>query len=459
MMDSSDALDPVLPAPVPPRGRMSLWKFLNALRDSTLKTFSQEAYEHDIVANKILGRHVFLVNEPAAIKRVLLDNVANYEKTEITRRILEPGLGKGLITLEGDTWKAHRRTMSPAFDLRSVASYTPIMTAAAEELVAEWRTLDPNIGVDVSDSMMEVTLKIISRTMFSSDSDDIMSIMGHAAGRYQATVRPNILDLLRVPLWLAGLGRNKAAHRAFAEFDTVIDRLIESRVRDAQGAPKDLLARLIAARDEHTGVGMSAQEVRDHIVTMFMAGHETTAMAMTWAWYLLSQHPAQEAKLHAELQTVLGGRPPTHEDLGKLTYSRMVIEESMRIYPTVPAMEREALADDTLAGRPVPKGSTVMIVPWVLHRHQKLWKNPGRFDPERFSSEQSAGRPRFSYLPFGGGKRICIGAAFAIAEATILLATLAQHFQPRLVPGHRVDPQGLITLRARHGMKMLLSPR
>jgi cytochrome P450 len=458
-MDSSDALDPVLPAPVPPRGRMSVWQFLNALRDSTLKTFSQEAYEHDIVENKILGRHTFLVNEPAAIKRVLLDNVANYEKSEITRRILEPGLGKGLITLEGDTWKAHRRTMSPAFDLRSVASYTPIMTAAAEELAAEWSALDPNTGVDVSDSMMEVTLKIISRTMFSSDSDDIMSIMGHAAGRYQATVRPNILDLLSVPLWLAGLGRNKAAHRAFAEFDTVIDRLIESRVRDAQGAPKDLLARLIAARDEQTGVGMSAKEVRDHIVTMFMAGHETTAMAMTWAWYLLSQHPAQEAKLHAELQTVLGGRPPTHDDLGRLTYSRMVIEESMRIYPTVPAMEREALADDTLAGRPVPKGSTVMIVPWVLHRHQKLWKNPGRFDPERFSSEQSAARPRFSYLPFGGGRRICIGAAFAIAEATILLAALAQHFQPRLVLGHRVDPQGLITLRARHGMNMLLSRR
>ena len=458
-MDSSDALDPVLPAPVPPRGRMSVWRFLNALRDSTLKTFTQEAYEQDIVANKILGRHVFLVNEPAAIKRVLLDNVANYEKTEITRRILEPGLGKGLITLEGDTWKAHRRTMSPAFDLRSVASYTPIMTAAAEELAAEWSALDPNTGVDVSDSMMEVTLKIISRTMFSSDSDDIMSIMGHAAGRYQATVRPNILDLLSVPLWLAGLGRNKAAHRAFAEFDTVIDRLIESRVRDAQGAPKDLLARLIAARDEQTGVGMSAKEVRDHIVTMFMAGHETTAMAMTWAWYLLSQHPAQEAKLHAELRTVLGGRPPTHDDLGKLTYSRMVIEESMRIYPTVPVLEREALADDTLAGRAVPKGSTVMIVPWVLHRHQKLWKNPGRFDPERFSSDQSAARPRFSYLPFGGGKRICIGAAFAIAEATILLATLAQHFQPRLVPGHRVDPQGLITLRARNGMNMLLSRR
>jgi cytochrome P450 len=173
----------------------------------------------------------------------------------------------------------------------------------------------------------------------------------------------------------------------------------------------------------------------------------------------LSQHPAEEAKLHAELDAVLGGRAPTHDDLAKLTYSRMVIEEAMRIYPAVPAIEREALSDDTVAGQHIPKGSTILIVPWVLHRHLKLWKDPGRFDPERFSAEQSAARPRFAYLPFGGGKRICIGAAFALAEATILLATLAQHYRLNLVPGHPVDPQALITLRPRHGMKMFLTPR
>jgi cytochrome P450 len=219
------------------------------------------------------------------------------------------------------------------------------------------------------------------------------------------------------------------------------------------------LARLIAARDEQTGGGMSAQEVRDHVITIFMAGHETTAMAMTWTLYLLSQHPAEEAKLHAELEAVLGGRLPTSEDVSKLTYTRMVVEESMRIYPPVPSMEREALAEDTLGGRRVPKGSTVMISPWVLHRHKKLWENPGRFDPERFSAEKSAGRARFSYLPFGGGQRLCIGAAFATTEAMVLLATVAQRFQLRLKPGHKVEPQGLITLRARHGMQMLLTPR
>jgi cytochrome P450 len=199
--------------------------------------------------------------------------------------------------------------------------------------------------------------------------------------------------------------------------------------------------------------------VRDHVITIFLAGHETTAMALTWTWFLLSQHPHVEAKLHAEIATVLGGRAPTHEDLGKLVYARMVIDESMRIYPPVHTIARQAIGEDILVGQRIPKGSTVMIAPWLLHRHVKLWDNPSVFDPERFSAERSSGRARFSYLPFGGGKRICIGAAFSLAEGTILLATLAQRFRLRLAPGHRVEPQGLITLRARYGMKMLLQPR
>jgi cytochrome P450 len=349
--------------------------------------------------------------------------------------------------------------MAPAFDHRSVASYTPVMTGAAEELMAEWGKVPAGTSIDVSTAMMEVTLNIISRTMFSSDSDDIVTIMGRSAGRYQVEMRPNILDMLGWPKWLAGLPRFGVAKRTLGEFDRVIDRLIEERARDPGSGPKDLLARLIAARDEQTGGGMSAQEVRDQVITIFLAGHETTAMAMTWTWFLLSQHPAEEAKLHAELDAVLGGRVPNHEDLSKLTYTRMVVEESMRIYPPVHTMARQAMADDTLVGRRIPKGSTVMIVPWLLHRHVKLWENPGRFDPERFSQERSSTRARFSYLPFGGGKRICIGAAFALAEATILLATLAQRFSLRVVPGHPVEPQGLITLRARHGMKMFLTPR
>jgi cytochrome P450 len=450
---------PVLPAPVPRPRRLSFLEFVRALRESAIDSFAQDAYELDIIERKIFGRRLYVVNDLAAIKHVLIDNAANYQKTEITRRVLEPGLGKGLITSEGETWRQHRRAMSPAFDHRSIAAYTPTMAAAAEELVAEWGKVPAGTDVDVQTAMMAVTLNIISRTMFSSDSDDIVTIMGRSAGRYQAEMRPNIMDMMGWPKWLAGLPRNGVAQRTLGEFDLVIDRLIDERTRDPGNYPKDLLARLIAARDEQTGGGMSAQEVRDHVITIFLAGHETTAMAMTWTWFLLSQHPLEESKLHAELDSVLGGREPTHEDLSKLTYTRMVVEESMRIYPPVHTIGRQAIGADMVAGRRIAKGSTSLIAPWVLHRHVKLWDNPGRFDPERFSPKASAARARFSYLPFGGGKRICIGAAFALAEATILLATLAQRYSLRVVPGHPVEPQGLITLRARYGMKMLLTPR
>jgi cytochrome P450 len=450
---------PVLPAPVPRQRRLSFFQFVRALRESAIDSFAQEAYERDILQRKMFGRNLFVVNDPVAIKHVLIDNAANYQKTEITRRILEPGLGKGLITSEGETWRTHRRTMSPSFDIRSIAAYTPVMTTAAAELLARWDSVPAGTAIDVQTAMMEVTLDIISRTMFSNDSDDIVTIMARSAGRYQMEMRPNIMDMLGWPKWLASLPRRNVASRTLGEFDRVIDRLIEERSRDPGSYPKDLLARLVAARDEQTGVGMSAQEVRDHVITIFLAGHETTAMALTWTWFLLSQHPAVESKLHAEIDSVLGGRAPTHEDLSKLTYTRMVIDESMRIYPPVHTIARQAIGEDTLVGQRIPKGSAVMIAPWLLHRHVKLWENPSVFDPERFSAERSAGRARFSYLPFGGGKRICIGAAFSLAEASILLATLAQRYKLRLAPGHRVEPQGLITLRARYGMKMLLTSR
>jgi len=450
---------PVLAAPVPRQGKLPFFEFIRILRDNQIATYGQEAYELDLIERKMFGRYRYIVNDPAAVKHVMLDNVANYEKTEITRRILEPGLGKGLLTSEGETWKAHRRTMTPAFDQRSVASYVPVMTAEAEKLNSQWSRSNADQDIDVASAMTEVTLQIISRTMFSSDSDDMVSVLERSAGQFQAQMRPNFMDFVGLPAWLAGLGRLNVAKRTLGEFDALIDRLIRERTRNIDNAPTDLLSRLIAARDEQTGIGMTAQEVRDHVITIFMAGHETTAMTMIWTWYLLSQHPRVEDKLHDELDRVLAGRTPTHDDVPKLTYTRMIIEESMRMYPPAHTLARVALADDILCGRKIPKGSTVMIVPWLLHRHKKLWQNPERFSPERFGSDQSAHRVRFSYLPFGGGKRICIGAAFALTEATVLLATIANRCRLSLAPGHRVEPQALITLRARHGMKMRMSVR
>jgi cytochrome P450 len=271
-------------------------------------------------------------------------------------------------------------------------------------------------------------------------------------------MRPTLFDILSLPDVLARRQRRRQARRYLGEFDRAVDRLLAAR-GSGDGQPKDLLGRLIAARDEETGGGMTADEVRDQVVTIFMAGHETTAVALTWTWYLISQHPAVEAKLHDELDSVLGGRQPRYDDLANLPYTRMVIEESMRLYPPAHTMARQAIAADEVLGRRVPAGATVLVVPWMLHRKASIWERPDRFEPERFSPERAALRPRFAYIPFGAGPRICIGAAFAMAEAMLMVSMIAQRYRLRLKPGHPVEPQGLITLRARHGMKMMLHRR
>jgi cytochrome P450 len=452
---TSAAPAPALAAPTPPQGPLPLRQFLRLLRDSSIATYRTDAYTADILERHLFWRRTFFVNEPGAIKHVLLDNAANYAKTEITRRLLEPGLGRGLLTSEGDTWRRHRRIMAPSFDHRSIVAYAPLMTEIAADLAGRWDTLPAGAEIDVAAAMMKATLHIISRTMFSSDSDEIVDVVESGVGRYQSAIRPGLVDLLELPKWLSRLTSWRRPERVFGEFDKVIDRLLAERGRSAEGQPKDLLARLLAARDEETGRGMTAEEIRNQVVTIFMAGHETTALALTWTWYLLSQHPAAEAKLHAELAAVLGGRVPRHEDLGKLRYTRMVLEESMRLYPPAHTLSRAAIGDDEVLGRRIPAGAQILVVPWLLHRNPKLWPQPGVFDPERFAPEHAGSRHRFAYIPFGAGPRICIGAAFAMAEAMLLLATIAQRYRLRLKPGFPVEPQGLITLRARHGMQMM----
>jgi cytochrome P450 len=450
---------PVLAMPRGPEGRMGLWQLLRAIRDNMLATHKPENFTADIVTSRILWRRTFIINEPGAIRHVLLDNAANYTKSEVSRRLLEPGLGRGLLTSEGETWRRHRRIMAPAFDPRSVAGYAPIMTGVTQALLAKWDALPAPREVDVAAAMMQVTLHIISRAMFSSDSDEIVDSVENGVNRYQTIVRPRLLDLLHFPEWLTHLLTPLHTAGIFDEFDRKVDRLLTERGRAPDAEPKDLLARLIAARDDETGAGMTAKEVRDQVVTIFMAGHETTSQALSWTWYLLSQHPAAEARLYDELTTVLGGRAPRYDDLANLRYTRMVIEESMRLYPPAHTISRQPIAADEVLGERIPPGAEVLIVPWLLHRKPSLWEDPDAFDPERFAPERVAARPRYAYIPFGAGQRICIGAAFAMAEAMLILATIAQRYRLRLKPGFPVEPQGLITLRPRHGLKMFLERR
>jgi cytochrome P450 len=455
------AAAPILVAPTPPRKRLSLLKFLRVNAEQGMPaTIEQAGYEQLIVEHKTPFGRNFLVSDPAGVKQILLDNVANYPKTEMERRAFAAAFGDGLLSSDGSIWRAHRRIMAPGFDPRSLQAYAPSMTEASIELVGDWdRSADHSV-VDIHQAMLHLALRIISRTMFSAGGDRMGELVARTTNDGFEALGFGLADLIPLVRDLRIRDRDRRMARIFSELDVSIHRLIEERVQSADAGPKDLLGRLIAARDTETGAALTRDEIRDQVVTIFIAGHETTAVAMAWIWYLLSQHPAEEAKLHAELARVLGGRAPGHADLAALPYTRMVVEESMRLYPPAPALStRAVLADDVICGTRVPRGSTVDVMPWVIHRHHGLWDRPLHFDPERFSPARSAGRPRFAYLPFGGGPRVCIGAALAMTETMLILASIAQHYRLRLAPDENLALKHLVTLRPRNGMRMIVERR
>jgi cytochrome P450 len=446
---------PALAMPTPLPIGAPLWQRVLAARESTIGLWNKDAFEAEIVRLPFGKRRLFVANAPDLVAHVLLENPDNYVKSPIARQLLEPSLGKGPLTAEGESWRRQRRIMAPAFTARKVADFAPAMVKHAERMLAEWDRIQTARAIDVAAEMSRLTLAIISEAMFSLVDDPEVATIGRAVAAYQPAVRPSFADLLGLPAWVPRPERWRAK-RIFAQADRVIRRLIDERRRQG-GGPDDLLSTMLAAEED--GTVATAQEVRDQVATIFTAGHETTANALAWTWYLLSLHPDVEAKLDRELAAILGDRQPTVDDMPNLVYTRMVIEESMRLYPPAHTMPRMALNDDRLRDTPVPAGSIVMVVPWLLHRHRRLWDRPDEFDPERFSPEVSAGRPRFAYVPFGAGPRICIGAAFAMTEAVLLTATIASRYRLRLADGADIEPVGLITLRPRHGMPMILERR
>ncbi len=458
-MAYADLAEPVLAGPTPPAKPPSFLKALSMAGDDQLAMFPQAAYEQPAFEFNTFGRFI-LINDPAAIKAVLLDRVENYPKHPQEQETLGALFGEGILTSGGEKWRAHRKIMSPAFDVRSLRAYAPQMAATTESWMAGWDALPGGSGVEALAAMTDLTLQIIARTVFSSDVGHMTSLVGRTFNEAEAALDFGLVDILPVVGPWRRRERRRAIQAVFADLDAEIARLVAKRVAHRAEAQPDLLSRLVDAQDPDTGVGMTAAEVRDQIVTIFVAGHETTAVAMTWIWYLLAQHPTEEAWLHAELDAVLGGRTPTYEDLSRLPYTRWVIEEAMRLYPPAPGLStRIALEADTLAGASIPKGAMIGVTPWVLHRHRDLWDQPLRFDPERFSPESAAGRHRYAYLPFGGGPRVCIGMAMAMNETMIILATLAQRFRLRLAEGAVVEPAAKITLRPRFGMPMVLERR
>ena len=445
--------------PEPPSRPLGPFRYLKQIRDDQIAVFSRDDFVNDIGITKLLGQHFFLLNSPDYIKYVLLTNSENYPKSRLNRQLLRPVLGDGLLTSGGEFWRRQRRIAAPAFHHRRLSALAGTITQCAEEMIERWRSADDRRGApDISVEMTALAMQIVTRTLFSRDIVGSVHELGKAISVIVKSLgKPSIIDLVGLPEWLPRRRDSKTVEAIAAVERTIYDIIAERRANPSE--TRDLLSMLLEARDEETGEGMTDRQLRDEAMTLFAAGHETTGTALTWTWYLLSQHPEVERRLHEELRIVLGGRTPSFGDLEALTFTRMVFEEAMRLFPPVIAFNREALSDDVIDGQKIPAGAMVKISPYVTHRNPKLWPNPSRFDPDRFMPDRARVRYRYSYLPFGGGPRICIGNSFAMMEAQLILATVAQAFRLQLLPGHPVEAKGQATLRPRWGLLMTLQPR
>ncbi|WP_210484925.1 cytochrome P450 [Microvirga antarctica] len=450
------------PVPTPRQDSPGLIGLLLALRRNPLTTWTERHFrEKVIVGDGVLGR-IMVANDPAIIRHVLVDNAGNYRKDDLQMRVLAPGLGRGLLTADGEEWRLQRRTMAPLFTPRNVAGFHPAMNEAADRLVRRWRRRPDGRIVDVSLDMTRVTLDVLERTIFTSGISRNPDALGRAITRYfEGLGRIDPVDIFGLPAWIPRIGRLRA-RPAIRFFEEMVRDLIAARktlLAQGQPAPRDLLTLLLEAADPETGKGLSDLDVNANIVTFIGAGHETTANALSWSLYLISQDERVRTLIEAEIDRVLSPGPIVADQIERLVYTRAVIEEAMRLYPPAPFLSRAAIADDDAGGFAIPAGTVVTIAPYVLHRHETLWRDPSAFRPERFLSPQREEIDRFAYLPFGAGPRVCIGATFALQEAIIVLASIVRSVRLDLAPGHDVDPLHRITLRPRHGMPMMLKAR
>lgn len=430
----------------------SLWDF----RRDALGTFEAAARLGDLVRFRFFHRRGFLANHPDLVKRVLVDEHRRFGKQTRGYDNLRLIVGNGLLTSEGDFWRRQRRIAQPAFHHRSISGFAETMSDATLRTLSRWRA-DGLTRVEMEAEMSRLTLEIVGRCLFSTDLSDANDRIGPALGTVLRMAMDRTTQVLQVPLGVPTPFNRRLRH-AVRELDRVVLGLIEER-RGLTRRPDDLLSMLLEAKDQDTGEGMSDAQLRDELMTLVLAGHETTANAMVWTFHLLSRHPEVRARLQAELDRVLGGRDPGLSDLASLPFTGAVIKESMRLYPPAWMLGRSANEDLELGGFHIPKGSMVFVCIYQLHRDPRFWSAPDQFRPERFLEGAPEAPPKHAYLPFSAGPRVCIGNAFAEMEAKLLLATIARRAELTTVPGHRVEPEPMITLRPKHGLPMRLEWR
>jgi cytochrome P450 len=446
---------PLVP-PMPPRAPESMTALgrLAAIRNNAIASWGQRAYEDDVVKGRFFNHASYILNSPDAIRHVLVDNYENYTRTATAIRVLQPMLGEGLLLAEGRAWKHQRRTLAPAFTPRAVGTLIPHMTAAIDETVAElWR--HAGSPVDLRETMQHLALEIAGRTMFSFE----MASHGRALREFVIDygvrlAAPGFLDLLLPLGWPTPRDISRALFRR--RWTQFVRQLIAARRaagKSESGPPRDLFDLMVTARDPETGETFCDDQLGDQVATMILAGHETTATALIWALYLLALDPQTQQQVAAEARS--NGETSAVE---RLIFTRAVLDETLRLYPPAFLIAREAAGPDDFAGLKLRKHDVVLIAPWLLHRHEKLWTDPNAFVPARFLP----GAPppdRFAYLPFGVGPRICIGAHFALVEATLALAKIVAAFQVDLIDTQPVMPIGIVTTQPDRSPPFRLTPR
>jgi len=443
------------PTVEPPPGPLPLHQFLYRFVRNPLRSLPRPIYEEPIlVRDNGFGRGaVAWVTGPALIEQVLLQANAQFPKTPLEKRIFHRTLGDGILTSEGASWRWQRRTAAPLFRPADLASLLPAMTAAAEDQVARWRTRPAGALAAIDHDMTETTFRVISATMFGGSADAEAAAIMQAADLALATISWDIAAaVVRLPEWLWYPGKFRRRRAARLLRSAVAAILARRRAAGLQG--DDLLARLARAQDPETGAPMSEKQLVDNLLTFLGAGHETTAKALTWTLYLLARAPQWQERILAEVRAVVGDGGISAEHLERLPITRAVLKESMRLYPPAPVMTRIAAADMELGPARVPAGTFIVIPIFAVHRHRKLWEDPDRFDPGRFTPEREATAARAQFMPFGFGPRTCIGSTFAMMEATAILATLVRRARFGWDGVHAPEPLSRVTLRPKGGMPL-----
>ncbi|EIG60330.1 cytochrome P450 [Bradyrhizobium canariense] len=441
-MNIASVRRPIVP-PTPPRAPddMSFLGRLAVIKRNMIATWGQRAYEEDVIEGRFFFRNSFILNQPDAIRHVLLSNYENYSRTPAGIRMLRPVLGDGLLIAEGHSWTFQRRTLAPAFTPRATANLVPHMTAVLDETIAklDGRTSEP---VDLREIMQRMTLEIAGRTMFSFGMDRHGPTLRNFVMEYGARLgRPYLLDMVLPLSWPSPMDFARARFRKrWTEFVAILIAERREMGKKDGAPPRDLFDLMDEARDPETGKGFSDEQLVDEVATMILAGHETTATALFWALYLLALDPDTQEEIASETR---GEHLDSMADIDRQKFTRAAIEETMRLYPPAFLIARAAREKDNAAGVAIGKGDIIMIAPWLLHRHEKLWDQPNAFIPKRFMSTEAP--DRFAYLPFGAGPRVCVGAPFAQAESVLALARLIGAFRVELADTSPVIPLGVVT--------------